>query len=700
MALRDWFKRPAPDSVTRTEPAVSDAPETASVFMTNGRAFELKAWDDDFLKGKLFNIQQAGGIGGLASPYRQHEFVYKCIRKNAESVAAAPWRLRRKGTDKVVESGPEFRLFRDVNPTLNRFQLWEGITTWLMMNGEAFIAPIESIGQQAGLTTVPAGIRLLDPRKVKERIVGGELQYWTYGNERLAPEDITHIQLFNPFNPYRGMGPMEVARGAADLDFKAMIYNRSFFDGGAVPVGLLKPNRSMKSDKRKRALESFKESHEGVDKRNVGMLPFGVDYQEVGMTHRDMEYPFIRQDSPERIMTVFGTNEVVMGRAAKDLNRATAYAMKRLYYEQTIEPIWMLYEAEMESSWFPRYMPDYEGFFDREAVAELQDMLSERILDMKGLEEAGLTPDEAAEYMKLKIPKGKNGRNRRLVPFNLVPVEDVIGATGRAATAPAGAGGAPKAVTKNLKGPAIATFNRARRPIEKRMARGLKKYFYALRRAALAEADDALEELSGRPDVQKAELDGLDWAAWEKRIQKENAAGLAASHEAGITLAEEMVGATTYTLRNPNAQAFLSNKSFQMRGITRRIRRRIDESLSLGIRNGETIEDLKNRIRREFSYAEARSSMIARTEVTGAMNGGQVAVFGEAGVEKKEWLANDESEVESHGNPGSDRRSYMQGEIVALGKTFSNGLEFPGGNGPAEEVVNCNCTLLPVIETE
>jgi len=35
----------------------------------------------------------------------------------------------------------------------------------------------------------------------------------------------------------------------------------------------------------------------------------------------------------------------------------------------------------------------------------------------------------------------------------------------------------------------------------------------------------------------------------------------------------------------------------------------------------------------------------------------------------------------------------MDGEEKPIGAAFSNGLMFPGGSGPAEEVINCECFI-------
>jgi len=84
--------------------------------------------------------------------------------------------------------------------------------------------------------------------------------------------------------------------------------------------------------------------------------------------------------------------------------------------------------------------------------------------------------------------------------------------------------------------------------------------------------------------------------------------------------------------------------------------------------------------------------MIARTETVGAVNGGSQIYYESEGVQKKEWLtARDENVRDAH--------KILDGQVVAVKSSFSNGLDYPGDQkGDAGETVNCRCVLLPCVE--
>jgi uncharacterized protein with HEPN domain len=59
-----------------------------------------------------------------------------------------------------------------------------------------------------------------------------------------------------------------------------------------------------------------------------------------------------------------------------------------------------------------------------------------------------------------------------------------------------------------------------------------------------------------------------------------------------------------------------------------------------------------------------------------------------AGVEQKQWISTLDNRVR-------DSHALMYGEVARVDMPFSNGLQHPGGEGPAGEVINCRCTVAP-----
>jgi len=143
-----------------------------------------------------------------------------------------------------------------------------------------------------------------------------------------------------------------------------------------------------------------------------------------------------------------------------------------------------------------------------------------------------------------------------------------------------------------------------------------------------------------------------------------------------------------------NVQEFINNKVFQFaQEVNDTTKKKLRETLSEGVTNGEGIQPLKRRVHALFEDRKGwEAERIARTETIGAANGGAwEANLQSSVVEKNEWLATLDDRVR-------DSHAAINGQIVEKNGRFSNGLRFPGDpNGSVEEIVNCRCGLLPVI---
>jgi len=125
-------------------------------------------------------------------------------------------------------------------------------------------------------------------------------------------------------------------------------------------------------------------------------------------------------------------------------------------------------------------------------------------------------------------------------------------------------------------------------------------------------------------------------------------------------------------------------------------RGRLSTTLEEGTLANEGMGELVARVREVMAGRKNDAATIARTETAGAYNFGTVEAWRESGVvEKKEWLtAGDEAVRDSH------RDAEAQGAI-ALDAAFQVGdemMDYPGDpRGSAGEVINCRCTLNPVV---
>lgn len=124
----------------------------------------------------------------------------------------------------------------------------------------------------------------------------------------------------------------------------------------------------------------------------------------------------------------------------------------------------------------------------------------------------------------------------------------------------------------------------------------------------------------------------------------------------------------------------------------------IRDVIARGEDEGHALDRIAEDVRK--TYAEQRQGWVSRivtTNVVGAMNEASLSAATAAGSESKQWLASHDVRV---------RPTHVQadGQVVAIADRFELGgfdshpnatLAYPGDpDGPAQEVINCRCTLL------
>lgn len=160
---------------------------------------------------------------------------------------------------------------------------------------------------------------------------------------------------------------------------------------------------------------------------------------------------------------------------------------------------------------------------------------------------------------------------------------------------------------------------------------------------------------------------------------------------------------TSFTLYNKNTVTelvanepdLLPHAAFDKAKDTAWNSRHVTAVVTQAVLQGQTVTQLAASIAGIAAMDQRAAMKAARTAITSAHSLGKLKGYERAadmGIDvKKQWLAALDSRTR-----GSHR--HLDGETVKLDDEFSNGLKYPGDpDGPASEVYNCRCTLVPVI---
>lgn len=148
----------------------------------------------------------------------------------------------------------------------------------------------------------------------------------------------------------------------------------------------------------------------------------------------------------------------------------------------------------------------------------------------------------------------------------------------------------------------------------------------------------------------------------------------------------------SFDVAQPYVQDFIGARANQLAGqVTTTTYEAIQSALAEGVGAGESIPDLAGRVSHVFDVASgSRATTIARTEVVSASNASAslaAAQLPSDVVGGQEWIAT------ADGRTREDHLA-LDGEVIAIGEAFSNGLAYPGDpSGDPADTVNCRCTV-------
>ena len=130
---------------------------------------------------------------------------------------------------------------------------------------------------------------------------------------------------------------------------------------------------------------------------------------------------------------------------------------------------------------------------------------------------------------------------------------------------------------------------------------------------------------------------------------------------------------------------------------------RVDTSiktlLTEGYQSGKGINYVANLLTKRFDQLTTwESKRIARTEIHNSHNTAVMDTYNEIGVEYTMWITAHDDRVRGLKETDNADHAVLDGEIIPMGGTYSNGLAFPGDtDGPIEEWINCRCSNAPFV---
>ena len=118
-----------------------------------------------------------------------------------------------------------------------------------------------------------------------------------------------------------------------------------------------------------------------------------------------------------------------------------------------------------------------------------------------------------------------------------------------------------------------------------------------------------------------------------------------------------------------------------------------------GYKSGKGIDYVADQLQVRFNQLTTwESKRIARTEIHNSHNTAVNDTYQELGVEYTMWITAHDDRVRGLKETDTADHVELDGQIIRLGDTYSNGLKYPGDtDGPIEEWINCRCSNAPYV---
>jgi len=674
-----------------------------------------KGWSEDWLAVKEMN---ATFNKKISAPYNQNYVVYKAVSAIAKNAPQANYVIY--SNDKPLDyNDPANRLFMRPNPVTSRFELWETTITYLQLRGEVFWCLNKSNQQLVAGSGLPAEIYVLDPKHMshklnKERTA---ITRWIYNKTIVFDADeIIHFKLFNPNNQLRGLSPMEAVMLEVESDYASAMFNRKLFSNSARPDAILNIHpdyaQAVTEEDERKIVKQWETKYKGASNANKIAILKGMEYQPISLTPHEMDFLKTRNFNRNAILAVYDVPPEVAGfhENATYNNIQTAF---KIFWLNNVKPMLLRIQEKLQAELFDANGVPYLGKFEFGGVEALRPDITNMLDAGSKAIQMGFTRNEVNEKYELGFEEDNITGNERYLPISLVPINaydepdgdtksthttdsttksttTTTTATPTATTTATPTATPTNGTSNNNTTTKAANYNRYRTIYLRKQQRHvdlfhakLKRYLYEQRKEILSLLPVKLVKSGDKNEIIAGIINILEKQN-VKLVEFMRPLYDAAQKDAS-QMALDNLGLNTEPIANTSVVNSMTNK---IKGINDTTFSKIKDVLQTGLNEGQTLEQIADEIKNIYNFTTSRAKVIARTETGKIMNTSTAETYIKNGVRKKVWVGGQRDTHVDNASKGEVDWDYK----------YNGGLRWPGDDGPAKEVINCTCTLAPVIE--
>lgn len=505
---------------------------------------------------------------------------------------------------------------------------------------------------------------------------------------RFEPEQIIHFRLPNALNDIYGQSPLERAMEEITQDVKAMAANKSLMDNGFAPAAMLLMEGGDEQDA-KRLNKMITQAHAGTSKWHKLMAIMGIkDIKPWGNTLKDMQFTELRELTTSKIATAYGVPKMYLNQK-NSADYATSDVLERDLYNNKGRMLQSLLNELITEDLIQSFNQNLKFQFGVPQFGDADSMRKDALalyaanpkaIDINELREKFFALPQLAET-ELEDEEEEDGTDTT-PEDNTADTE--TNAPEETDGEPASSKKTIKALTKAINPDDLDALANQREAelddLADDLVPAVGQYF------TRQEADylDRLQEdlttsrLNGYLAANAATEDtALHMLLFGLLVQSLNAGSTAAQLQIDISLGFDQV--------NPMVQDYLQNQALEhAKGINQTTRDTLKAQLQEGLKAGESVTQLSERVQKVFTDAKGyRSTLIARAETSQAYAYANEKSLEMAGAEYYMWLTAGEGDTRV-----CPICAPLNGYVIRAGA------QFPGGLEPTYAHLLCRCQKL------
>lgn len=671
--------------------------------------------------GRLASWPVLFGWGdGLESPQAQTRAamavsVYRAIMTIASRLASCPLivekRVGREKWERIDTESSEFGgvagLFARCNREEGPARMWTRYHASRQCYGKVYLLTDYLNGGEIPNPgrSVPQELRAISGSLVEPVLSEDPRAYAPIGYRVLSPggvpvtyraDEIIADLLPGYGSEQSALSPTSVARVMAMVENELSKHTYNYFRNGARAGNVFSTDAKLTEKELDRMEARFQQKHaNGEGKSYLSIFTHsGMKWQEPS-SRKDTDFPELFNIACEATGRAFGVPPVFMADFS-DAALANIEEQTPILYEGTLMPSGRLTTDSLTAQsrrWDPRETIRFRYDWDSDpAVQRIREKRATAYVTLTGV--PVWTPDEArAADGKPPFPNGAG--KTPYIPFSMSPVGSDIAPRTPAVPGQANDSGAKHVVRRKWidepdRNAKRMRADRSMRRFEPSAERDIVTLLRAQEDRALKEFEKAVSGITKRTGGEPV---------FDEQFEIEQTARVIARIRSRIASvrgpeATTEVGGKSdgFLIDAPEVTRYIRDTAYESgKLITQTTVDKLRATITEGVRDGETSQQLTDRIRDVFQVRRHEAERIARTEVSRSYNFTTNEAWKQSGlVESTSWLtAHDDAVRSSH--------AAIDGQERGLGEPFDNGLLYPGDpDGDADEVINCRCTALPL----